>query len=684
MNNNLSKTILKSVAIRLSLVIILSSGFAYFHIVNIIEKGATDSLENFVTQKVHNESFLFELTAKNHKLIKEDIEATYKLPISKNNILRFDREIISYPDGTYRNRSKNFDGSKNVQVYIPPKIKITPEFKNNIVNLMDIVLARGTSYLAYFDNTYITTKENILIMYWPKVPNWTIEMKSDIDLLKDVPYWVADQAHNPKRNTVWTALYFDQVPKIWMVSGVTPLDINHKMEMTISHDVMMSSLIERTNTEHIAGTYNLIFREDGRLVVHKDKMKELIDAESKYDITTSKDNYLKTLYHSVINLKSDSNFLFHPLTKDLIVFKKFESIDWYFVTVYPYKLLAHNSLGVLKYIILLGLLSLIIEIIFISNAIKEKVLKPIADLTKASNQIQAGNYQVELDLKRDDQIGELAMAFDSMIKAVESRDKKLNEQASSLALTVQERTRELDEQRMVTTNSSKMVTLGEMAAGVAHEINNPLAVISGNVSLLKRYLNESELDKEKAIKSINTISNMSVRINKIIKSLLYFARKGDNDPFENVLVADILNDAIELLHSRFTDKDVKLICDYSDDIIAFECRKVQITQVIVNLISNAIDAIENLPDRWIKATCSIDGDIVTIKIIDSGTGIDKKIYDKLFVPFFTTKEVGKGTGIGLSISKGIIEQHQGTLDIDLKEVNTTFVITLPLQQNKSC
>ncbi len=681
MQKKISNEIISSMAVRVTLVVLFSSVFAYFHTQTILEKGTSDTLSNFVSQKVHGESFLFDLNTKNHQIIKREIVNRFKRYPDQQLINKFDRELIKYPDGTIRNKKENFDGKNMVQVFIPANIRITNKLKYQIAVMMDVVLEKGIAFYSFFENTYLTTPDNILIMYWPEVPNWTTEMKADMDLTKDEPYWVADIVHNPKRNTVWTALYYDQVAKIWMVSGVTPLD-NEKgvMDMTIAHDVVVQSLMDRTNKEHLEGAYNIIFRADGRLVVHKDKDKEFIEAEGVYDILKKDDDYLQSLYKTVIKDNGGNNILYHPLTGDMISYKKIIGPDWYFVSIYPKSLIQETSLQVIKFIFLLGLVSLIVEIYFIYKIVQDKIHKPIENLALATNKIREGNYDVTLDTHRSDELGEFAKAFESMSKAIQERDTLLKENANNLQDIVTKRTKELDIQRMVSTHNAKMVTLGQMAAGVAHEINNPLMIIRGNASLLKRNLNENNVQNEKNIKSIVTILSMTSRIDKIIKGLLFFSRKGDLDPFERIRVIDLLNDSIFLCQSKIKFNDIKLrVMEKEDANLSIDCSRVQLSQVLVNLISNSIDAIsETEVPRWIDIACQKVGDSLEIRIKDSGPGLSKEIQDRVFDPFFTTKEIGKGTGIGLSISKGIVEQHHGKLTIDQNCTNTCFVISMPL------
>ncbi len=229
--------------------------------------------------------------------------------------------------------------------------------------------------------------------------------------------------------------------------------------------------------------------------------------------------------------------------------------------------------------------------------------------------------------------------------------------------------------------SAKLASLGEMAGGVAHEINNPLAVISLNASQILELIDDPEIQKDELKMFVEKILKTTSRIDRIVKGLKSFARGGDLDPFISTSVKAILENTLELCSEKLKKHSVELRLKNIDDVF-IECRESQIGQVLLNLISNGVDAIEKQNERWIEVELkNLDGYVV-IDVTDSGSGIPDEVAEKIMQPFFTTKEVGKGTGLGLSISKGIIESHKGRFKLDRKSQNTKFSILLPkLQRN---
>lgn len=235
---------------------------------------------------------------------------------------------------------------------------------------------------------------------------------------------------------------------------------------------------------------------------------------------------------------------------------------------------------------------------------------------------------------------------------------------------------EVEEQKRLSLQSTKMSSLGEMASGIAHEINNPLTVITGKAHHVKKAIINEEVDKDKAIDDLNKIINTVDRIAKIINGLRSFSRESSSEKFSEKNIYDLVQSAIEICHSKITDNEVKVSIMKNSNIKIW-AREIQLTQVLVNLISNAVDAVASEKEKWIKVEILDENEILRIKIVDSGHGISKEVIEKIMQPFFTTKEIGKGTGLGLSISKGIIEDHGGKLLIDRNSMNTTFIIQLP-------
>ncbi len=230
-------------------------------------------------------------------------------------------------------------------------------------------------------------------------------------------------------------------------------------------------------------------------------------------------------------------------------------------------------------------------------------------------------------------------------------------------------------------SSARLASLGTMSAGIAHEINNPLSIIHGNATLLSRLAQKGQLTEEKIVSTTEKIVLTCTRITSIINGLRAFSRDGSKDPFNTVDVTQLLNESLAFCSERFKSHGVDLRLVAPEKSIEFECRKVQVSQILINLLNNAFDAIESMPNPWVEVSVEVSSNKIRLLVKDSGGGIPKDVLEKMMTPFFTTKEVGKGTGLGLSISHTIAAQHKGRLYVDENSPHTLFVLELPVVQN---
>lgn len=230
----------------------------------------------------------------------------------------------------------------------------------------------------------------------------------------------------------------------------------------------------------------------------------------------------------------------------------------------------------------------------------------------------------------------------------------------------------LNIERTKSLQNSKLASLGELSASIAHEINNPLAVISATLSLLEKYKNDPQMISEKLEKAIRATD----RIIKIVSGLKKFSHMSTDAPFEIKDLSLIVNESLALVDSKLQLHAVSIHPELKPDMFIL-CNDVEIEQVIVNLINNSIDAIKKYENKWIKIILSSSETDVFLDIIDAGHGLSPEIQKKLFEPFFTTKPIGEGTGLGLSISKGILNNHKAKITIDSTSPNTCFKISFP-------
>lgn len=235
----------------------------------------------------------------------------------------------------------------------------------------------------------------------------------------------------------------------------------------------------------------------------------------------------------------------------------------------------------------------------------------------------------------------------------------------------------LETERLKSVHNAKLASLGEMAAGIAHEINNPLAIISGSLPLLVK----SRENEEKFLAKVDAIEKSTIRIEKIVKGLKKFSRTSEKSSHQEERLSEILDESLILTNSKFKKASVIMSIETVPDIF-LNCDSVEIEQVLVNLLNNACDAVVGISERWVKLKVFLNSDGLTMQVIDSGKRPPPEVIEKIFQPFFTTKPVGQGTGLGLSISRGILEQHEAKIWLNESFSNTCFEINFPAKRVK--
>lgn len=226
-------------------------------------------------------------------------------------------------------------------------------------------------------------------------------------------------------------------------------------------------------------------------------------------------------------------------------------------------------------------------------------------------------------------------------------------------------------------SSEKMVALGRMATEIAHEVNNPLQTIVGHAERLKSLSARGTINPAEAVLIADKIQTVAMRIASIIRGLKALARDASGDPFSELRLSSIIAMTLDQCLSQLDSNGIKVSVKKVPETWTVVGREAQLSQVILNVITNAQDAISGLKEKWINIEARQTNLYIDVVITDSGSGISSEVQKKIFEPFFTTKPAGKGIGLGLSVSREIMAAHNGLIYYDEASLNTRFIIRIP-------
>lgn len=337
----------------------------------------------------------------------------------------------------------------------------------------------------------------------------------------------------------------------------------------------------------------------------------------------------------------------------------------------PYLDLKRNVVFTFSGIAFFGVILLSI-IAFFTTA---NITKPIKELVSATSKVAGGDMSYRVRIRSHDEIGELADSFNRMTAELQKATGNYLTLTRTLEEKVKEKTKELEETHKHLIRTEKLTSLGKMAAGVAHEINNPL---TGVLTFSKLLLDDMDKDDPKR-EDLRTIVEETLRCRDIVRSLLDFSRETKSEKkLEDI--NNIIEDTLFLITRQAAFQDIEIVKNPAEALPQIPLDAGQIKQVFMNMFLNAAEAMPGRGTLTITTLCE-DNKFVVVKIKDTGCGIPEENMPKIFDPFFTTKEVGKGTGLGLAVSYGIIETHQGLIEVKSKVgEGTEFAIKLPMSK----
>ncbi|HZI07211.1 MAG TPA: ATP-binding protein, partial [Archangium sp.] len=546
---------------------------------------------------------------------------------------------------------------------------------------------------------------------------WVHDAEPGFMVTQQVYFTTSVPEQNPERRTRWSEVYTDEVSGRSMTTSTTPLDLEGQHVASISQDVLMEELVARTLNDHLPGAYNVLIREDGEVIASPGMaMKEGVSQPG----SMANEEHLRSIVERVKNRPPGQAVVELPEHGEYLAMDRLQGPGWNFVTVLPESMVTKPALAAARYVLLLGLVSLVLELLIMAVVLRRQITRPLLGFTQATDRIAAGDFQVELDTSRNDELGQLARSFRLMAEELQRREHALREANERLEERVEERTRELKDVHLQLVQSARRAGMAEIATNVLHNVGNVLNSVYTSAQLAKERMTGMRLEQVSRVANLleehqadagtflsqdergknvvpfleklgrnlveerkqlttllDDVGRYTEHVGDIVKVQQNYARTPRVQ--EPVHLAGLVDDAIRINAAGLTRHQVKVVRQLAD-LPPLLTDKHKVLMILVNLVSNAKYAMDGVPvpDRVLTVKLEqLPQEPVRIQVHDNGMGIAQEMLTRIFQYGFTTRE--EGHGFGLHSSALAAQEMGGSLTVHSEGPGrgATFTLELP-------
>lgn len=443
---SLTRHTLVQLLFRMTGIFLVSALLTYGHIIGQAQFSTQEQLRKYVTERGKREEAIFQLAVDRHILLKQAF-ATVTTP----QFAEPQTPLFAWSDGTHRNFPDHqdlhqFKSESEPSVFVGRNVALTASLSCQIQQYEQLLLQYAPAWRDRFVNTWIASPQNVAVTYWPEIPG-PLMVAGDFDVHNEKFFYVSDSEHDPQRQTVWTDAYQDPASPDWVVSVSTPIDDATGQHIaTIGNDIVLNSLIERTNVDRLAGTYNFIVRQDGNLIAHPNFTSQIAAKHGTLKVEDLADVHLSRIFaliQSTEATETEAQVIKNVHDREYITFTRLAGPNWYFVSVYPQSLLQDSARSAAKFVLLSGGVALLVEMVLIYRALNTQVTQPLAELLQSTQQLTQGNFEVQLPALRQDEIGQLSIAFIRMSDKLKNLFATLEERVAQRTVELEAANQEL-------------------------------------------------------------------------------------------------------------------------------------------------------------------------------------------------------------------------------------------------
>jgi two-component system, NtrC family, sensor kinase len=737
--SSLARSTLIKMGVRIAVIIALTTFVSYFHIFSSFRDETLARMERNVSERSQREQAIFILAEDNLATLKKALEERVQSLRQEDPGPRFDSLFVQLPDGSIRNRTEGFNPARMPCAFIPKGGRVDTETRRWLVAAHDVLAQYGPAFHVRFQDTYITLPGGAMALYWPESPTWCKDAEAEMPISSFPFFTVSTPENNPQRQTAWTGIFVDPVADAWMVSASIPVDVDGRHVATISHDILINQLMARTVDEHLPHAYNMLFRDDGQLIAHPELKTQ--GAAEAYNILSAagdpglpvaqlgseeQQEHVRRIFGKVKSQASGKAVLELPEHGEYIATARLRGPGWTFVTVLPEQVVSAAAFQVARYVLVFGVVSLLLELAIMFWVLRQQISRPLLSFTQATGRLAAGDFKVELDTTRRDELGQLAHSFQHMAGELQRREEALRQANEGLEQRVEQRTQELKEVHRQLVETARQVGRAEIATNVLHNVGNVLnsvytsalvaqerlgklkiesvervaALLEEHRGELSTFLTEDKqgrnalpflsrlgkhmlAERQELQTLLGDVSRHTEHIGAIVKLQQQYARV-PQQMYEPVQLGELVEDALRINQAALGRHSVR-VERHLEELPPVETEKHKVLMILVNLISNAKYAVASLPEEERLLTVTVGRSAAgrfIIEVRDNGMGIAPEMLTRIFQYGFTTREEGHGFGLH---SSALAAQELGgslTAHSDGPGQGAAFTLELPATPEK--
>ncbi|MFO1446995.1 MAG: sensor histidine kinase [Opitutaceae bacterium] len=684
--------ILLLVASVAALVIAVATAVTYALVYNGAKQRDLKHLETYVNERARREEIGFGQIQANLTLVRGQFLRRMEAPPPDDLEVKWNERFRRFPDGAWRSREIFADGRRYSTLWAHRDVVFTPQLKLEVLRAQDLCDELLPGWADVFPSVYFVLPGWLNIGFDPRLPSWVWDTPADYDTTGLEWFQLAIQRGRPHPEGLgWSGVIEEPTTQVPIVSVYLPIEKDGRFIGSIGHDLFVNRLMEETTRSDLPGAMHVIFRNDGRLIAHPTKRREILASKGELRMQDSGEPALANLY-AAVSARPERQFSDYDEPSGLyFCVARLVGPEWYFLTTISRDQLQRQAFQSAQWVLWSGLLSLALVLAFIAAILRREIAQPLAELARATRQMGTGDTSARVALGRADEFGALAGSFNEMASRVATRDAELRQLNQDLERRVELRTSELTEAnrrldegreealRLLARERELRELKSDFVSLVSHEFRTPLEIIMSSADNLRRY--HDRLSPEKREDLLVTINKSVRRMSGMMEEVLVLGRMETDGmtfrpaPFDLHAFCRRVCDEIESATGRhgairLEFRDVPAVANGDESVVR---------HIFTNLLSNALKY--SPLDQPVDFVVCLEGTQAVFNVIDRGCGIPEADRRRLFQAFHRGSNVRQipGTGLGLLIVRRCVELHGGHLTFESVEgQGTTFTVRLPL------